>query len=95
MSRGSIHAILPSPVGSTNRPARIDVIDLSNLDVAQLVRGRISATTMIRCGVNRRSSTTLNCVAAMSAIAPAPNTSAKLCWFSPWRPCRTKDAPEM
>ncbi len=38
-----------------------------------------SATTMIRCGVNRRSSTTLNCVAAMSAIAPAPNTSAKLC----------------
>ena len=42
-----------------------------------------SAHTMICCGANRRSSTTLNCVVAIRATAPAPNTSANVCWSNP------------
>ena len=54
-----------------------------------------SAQTVIVCGVKRRSSTTLNCVAPINATAPAPNTSANACWSRPWRPWSTNEAPAM
>ena len=54
-----------------------------------------SAHTMICCGEKRLSSTTFIWVVPISAIAPAPNTSANAVWSRPNRPCRTKDAPAM
>ena len=42
-----------------------------------------NAHTMICCGGNRRSSTTLNWVEPINAMAPAPKTSANVPWLKP------------